>query len=52
MSVGLIADMIRSGIDADIVERVALEMVETARHGLPVRTSRQDHNARYEWGAL
>lgn len=44
---GVIADMIRAGIDADMVERVALEMVETARHGLPARTSRQERNARY-----
>lgn len=43
----MIADMIRAGVDPDLVERVALEMVETARHGLPARTSRQDRNARY-----
>lgn len=44
---GAIADMIRAGVDPDLVERVAMEMVETARHGLPVRTARQERNARY-----
>lgn len=44
---GVIADMIRAGIDPEIIERVHDELVEASRTQQPVKTARQERNARY-----
>lgn len=44
---GIIADMIRAGIDPEMVERVHLEMLEAARGSSQERSARQERNARY-----
>lgn len=45
---GVIADMIRAGVDPDMVERVHDEIVAAAVQSVaPVRTARQGRNARY-----
>lgn len=44
---GAIADMIRAGVDPDLVERVAMEMLEATRLGLPVRSSAAIRQQRY-----
>lgn len=42
-----IAELIRAGVDPDLIARVVEEMVETARAGAPAKTARQERNARY-----
>jgi len=44
---GVIADMIRAGIDPEIIERVHDELVEASRAQQPMKTARQERNARY-----
>jgi hypothetical protein len=43
----VIADLIRAGVDPDLVAQVAAEMVEAARSAGSARTARQERNARY-----
>ena len=43
----VIADLIRAGVDPDLVAKVAEEMVESAKAVAPARTARQERNARY-----
>jgi len=43
----LIADMVRAGVDADLIGRAAAAIVESSVPSAPVRTARQERNARY-----
>lgn len=57
----LIADMVRAGVDPDLIGRAAAAIAESSIPSTPVRTARQERNARYyrrldvtqdEWAAL
>jgi 5-methylcytosine-specific restriction endonuclease McrA len=43
---GVIADLIRAGVDPELIEKVHDELVETAQSAAPM-TARQARNARY-----
>jgi len=43
----VIADLIRAGVDPDLVAQVAQEMVDAARGSVAPKTARQERNARY-----